>query len=65
MELPFNTLAALWEKDDTERKTRDHFENELREIFEQKNLKGRFLVVVAQNWAVGASSFYDGDRGEL
>ena len=55
--LPFNTLAALWEKDDTERETRDHFESKLKEIFEKRRLKGRFLVVVAQNWAVGAGDF--------
>ena len=56
-ELPFNTLAALWEKDDTERDTRDHFESKLTEIFKRKKLRGRFLVVVAQNWAVAAGEF--------
>jgi hypothetical protein len=56
-ELPFNTLAALWAKDETERQTRDHFERKLKDIFAKKGLKGRFLVVVAQNWAVGAGDF--------
>ena len=48
-ELPFNTLAVLWEKDDTQRETRDHFERKLKEIFEKRGPKGRFLVVLAQN----------------
>jgi hypothetical protein len=55
--LPFNTMAVLWRKDDSEQATRDYFAHKLKKIFQRRGLRGRFIVLVAQNWAVGAEKF--------
>ena len=56
-DLPYNTLAALWEKDSSELETRTYFEKKLRETFKRLGVKGKYFVVVAQNWSVGAEAF--------
>jgi hypothetical protein len=56
LDLPDNTLAALWEKDKTEKDTRLHFEKEIKSIFDTRKLRGRFLVVVAQNWSANCTT---------
>lgn len=56
-DLPYNTLAALWEKDSSERETRTYFEKKLRETFMRLGVNGKYFVVVAQNWSVGAEDF--------
>lgn len=53
--LPYNTLAALWEKDSTEQEVRDHFEAGLIAAFDQYRVKGRYVIFVGQNWAVAAN----------
>ena len=55
VDLPHNTLAALWEKDSTEQEVRDHFEQGLRGAFSQHRVKGRYVIFVGQNWAVAAN----------
>jgi hypothetical protein len=55
-QLPYNTLAALWEKDSSEQETRNHFEKRLKKAFLQHQLKGRYVIVVAQNWSVAAGN---------
>ena len=56
-DIPFNTLAALWEKDENEKKTREHFESKIEKIFKEQSLEGKYLIVVAQNWSVAANEF--------
>lgn len=55
--LPHNTLASLWEKDSSERDTREYFEKKLHETFQRLNVRGKYFVIVAQNWSVGANNF--------
>ncbi|WP_404465187.1 hypothetical protein LG331_02915 [Vreelandella aquamarina] len=54
-DLPYNTLAALWEKDSTAQEVRDHFEDRLKKAFDQHRIKGRYVIFVGQNWAVAAN----------
>lgn len=54
--LPYNTLATLWHKDSTEQQTRDYIEKAIKNVFSTHRLKGRYVIVVAQNWAVAAGS---------
>ncbi|KQT42508.1 MULTISPECIES: hypothetical protein [unclassified Methylophilus] len=54
--LPFNTLATLWRKDSTEQETRDYIEKTIKKAFLSHRLKGRYVIVVAQNWAVAAGN---------
>lgn len=56
-DLPYNTLAALWHKDDSESKTRDYVEGQLKDILRRNGLTGRYLILVAQNWSVAANAF--------
>ena len=56
-ELPHNTLAALWTKDTTENETRDYFQTTILAAFKKHNLHGRYVILVAQNWAVSAGEF--------
>ena len=55
VELPHNTLAALWEKDSSEQETRDYFEKRLRESFKKHNVNGRYVILVGQSWAVAGN----------
>ena len=55
--LPYNTLAALWTKDSTEQETRDHFKQKLLVAFKKHHLHGRYVILVAQNWAAAAGEF--------
>lgn len=56
-DLPYNTLAALWAKDSSEHETRSYIEKKLHETFDRLGVKGKYFVVVAQNWSVGADDF--------
>ena len=56
-DIPYNTLAALYEKDSDEKETRKYFEKGLEKIFKKKSLKGKYLVIVAQNWSVASNEF--------
>lgn len=56
-ELPHNTFAALWTKDSTEQETRDYFQKIVLAAFKRHNLQGRYVILVAQNWAVSAGEF--------
>lgn len=56
-ELPHNTFATLWAKDSTEQETRDYFRQIVLAAFKKNNLKGRYVILVAQNWAVSAGEF--------
>lgn len=55
--LPCNTLVALWTKDSTEQETRDYFVQKMKKAFRDNGLKGRYVILVAQNWAVAAGKF--------
>lgn len=55
--LPHNTLAVLWEKDTTEQETRTYFKKKILAVFKAHNLHGRYVILIAQNWAVAADEF--------
>ncbi len=56
-ELPCNTLAALWAKDASEQETRNYFQKVILTAFKNHHLHGRYVILVAQNWAVAADEF--------
>jgi hypothetical protein len=53
--LPHNTMAALWLKDSSEQETRDYFARQVDKAFKKHQLHGRYVILVAQNWAVAAN----------
>lgn len=55
--LPHNTLAVLYEKDTTEQETRTYFKEKLLAAFKAHQLHGRYVILIAQNWAVAAGDF--------
>lgn len=56
-DLPYNTLATLWQKDATEQETRTYFEERILAAFKLHRLSGRYVIVVAQNWSVAGGEF--------
>ena len=55
--LPHNTLAVLMNKDASEQQTCSYIEQGLLAAFKQHNVHGRYVILIAQNWAAAAGEF--------
>ena len=53
IELPFNTFATVYHKEDESKDLKDWFSKEIEKIFKHLNLKARYFIAVADNWSVG------------
>jgi len=54
IELPFNTFATIYHKEDDAKDLKDWFSKEIAKIFKELKLKARYFIAVADNWSVGA-----------
>ena len=55
--LPHNTMAVLWMKDSTDQETRSYFEEKILAAFSKHRVHGRYVILIAQTWAVAAGEF--------
>lgn len=58
MKLPANTFVAEFDVDEFEksRELSEYLKNEIKEIFQKLNLKGKYFVAVGEKWAWSVGS---------